>query len=215
MNATVKLTIAALMASLTSMPALGAVATIDPGQTIALSGITHAEDPSLAGVVAEDWVQDFLIVSDTGATFSGSIQSRVVTRFDNEQLDFSWFIRDTSGVGQISSVVITGFAGWDLGVEWRPDSLGDIGPSHASRTADGLNLGYLFAGVPLNAPDESKFFFARTEAMTYDTSGTVTINLIGGESVTLKTFAPAVPTPGGAAVLALAGLGAARRRRHR
>lgn len=204
---------ASAAAVLSALPATGAVTPLDPGQMVSLSGITHAEDPSLGGVVAEDLLQDFHIVSPTGSSFSGTIQSRVSTRHDTGQLDFAWHIRDTSGVGQISSVVLTGFQGWDLGVEWRPDGSGDIGPSHAMRTADGVGLGYLFADDLLFAPDESKFFFARTEAMTYDMSGTVTINLLNGESFTLATFAPTVPTPGGLAMLGMVGLGAARRRR--
>lgn len=213
MKATANITLAVLGAGLMAPATLGAITPIEPGQTVPLFGVTHAQDPSLSGVVAQDWVQDFLIVGDTGATFSGSIQSRVSRRSDNDQLTFAWRIRETSGVGQISSVVVTGLQGWDLGVEWRPDSLGDVGPSHATRTADGVSLGYLFADTLLNAPDESKFFFARTEAMTYNTSGTVTINLLSGDSVTLQTFAPTIPAPGGLGLAAAGGLLASRRRR--
>lgn len=193
--------------------ASAAVTDIFAGDTLPLTGITHAEDPSLGATILNDWLQDFSIVDAAGSTFHASIQSRVAQRHDTGELDFSWRIRDISGIGEISSVVVTGFEGWSVGVEWRVDGLGEVGPTHASRTADDVALGYLFTADMPNAVDESKFFFARTEAMDYDSTGSVRINLLSGEYITLDTFAPSVPTPGGLAILGVAGLGIARRRR--
>lgn len=193
---------------------LAAVTPVNPGQTVALSGITHAEDPSLGATVLLDWVQEFSISNATGELYRASLQSRVARRHDTNELDFYWRVRDVEiAQGEISSIVVTGFDGFLQGVEYRPDGQGDIGASHASRSADGLALGYLFANPTLSGQFESKASLARTDAFEYDTVGTVRINLLSGEFITLSTLAPVVPAPGGAALLAGAGLLAARRRR--
>lgn len=201
-------------ALISSSHALGDVADIFAGDTIALSGITHEQDPSLGGVVAIDYSQDFELGDPAGDLVRGTLQSRVSVRHDTGELDFSWRIRDVSSqFQQISSIVLSGFEGWDVGVEWRIDGSGDIGASHALRTADDNSIGFLFESPFLVPPAESKFVFARTHASTYELIGTARINLIGGEFVVLDTWAPTVPTPGGLALLGISGIIAGRRRR--
>lgn len=208
-------TLAALLAVAGSGSlSLGAVKQINPGQTVALDGITSAEDTSLPAVILHDWEQEFSISNATGVLFRATLQSRVARRLDNDQLDFNWRIHDIEvAQGQVSSFVVTGFDGFLQGVEYRPDGSGSIAPSHASLSGDGSALGFLFAGPTLTDPDGSKFTLARTDAYDFSTLGTVRINLLSGEFVTLTTYAPAVPAPGGAALLAGLGLVGSRRRR--
>lgn len=194
--------------------ASAAITDIFAGDSVGLSGITVAEDPSLAGVVAIDFAQDFAVGDPAGDLLTGVLDSRVVIRNDTGEIDFYWRLRDLDSEStRISSIVLSGFEGWDVGVEWRVDSVGDIGPAFATRTADDDSIGYLFNAPFLHGPNESKYFLARTSAMDFDLIGTAQINLISGESVTLATFAPQVPTPGGAVLLGTGGLLATRRRR--
>tara|TARA_R110000744_G_scaffold93671_3_gene180910 strand:+ start:435 stop:1073 length:639 start_codon:yes stop_codon:yes gene_type:complete len=194
--------------------AQASVTDIFAGETVALSGVSVAEDPTVGGTVIEDYAQDFVISDVTGAElYRGVLQSRITMRFDTGELDFRWRVRDVLDLpGQISSVAVNGYAGWEVGVEYKSDSLGDVGPSDALRTADDDTIGYLFSGL-LTPTDESKFFFARTHAFEYGLTGTARINLISGEFVELATWAPAVPAPGSMGMLGLGGLVAMRRRR--
>lgn len=197
-----------------AMQASASVVDLHAGDSVGLSGITSAEDPSLVGVVTMDFVQDFEVGDPAGGRLTGTLQSRVLMRLDTGEIDFSWRLRDLdSETNLISSIVLSGFDGWDVGVEWRIDGLGDVGPAFASRSEDSDSIGFLFDAPYLHASSESKFMFARTHAMSFDLIGTARINLVSGEWVELSTFAPTVPTPGGLAMLGVAGMGVARRRR--
>ncbi len=212
--------------TMTTAAALGAVLTMGvcthasasvvdlfAGDSVALNGITLAEDPTMSGVVAIDFAQDFEVGDPAGSRLTGTLQSRVLIRNDTGELDFMWRIRDLhSETNSISSIVFSGYEGWDIGVEWRADGLGDVAPGYASRTVDDDSIGFLFDTPYLYAPHESRFVLARTHAMDFDLIGTARINLASGESVVLSTFAP-VPTPGSLLILGSAGVIAARRRR--
>lgn len=190
-----------------------------PGAGTALFGTTSAADTELAGSTSSevDVLIPFQIFADLprgGALlYEGVLQNRIITSNETGEFHFSYRIRDTNGGlnGIIASVETFGFADWQTRVEYRTDSLGDVGPSRAERSADGDALHYLF-GNPFFAPEESLFFFAATEAMNY-TMAKTTIYLTTGESVTLDTFAPDVPAPSAVALLGLGGLAATRRRR--
>jgi len=207
-------TLSMAIALTTGTNALASGIDIQAGQTVSLSGITADMDPLLPGTVVEDLLQEFVIGDPAGNALVGTLQSRVSVRHDTGQINLYWRIRDLSGPSvQISSIVISGFEGWSVGVEWRIDGSGDIGPSDAIRTADDNSIGYLFAGPALMTPDESKFCLASTEAFDYALTGTARINLLSGESITLATWAPAVPAPGAMGMLGVTALAAARRRR--
>ncbi len=197
-----------------STHASGAVTDLLAGDTVELHGITAAEDPTLAGVIVMDYSQGFVVGDPAGDPLTGTLQSRVIVREDTGEIDFSWRLRDLdSEVNLISSIVISGFDGWGVGVEWRIDGSGDIGPAFAARTADDDSIGYLFETPFLGQPNESKFMFARTHAMDFDLLGTARINLVSGEWITLSTFVPVVPAPGPLAVFGITGMIAQRRRR--
>lgn len=205
----------AVLALLAAAPAFGAISTIGAGESAFLNGVSLAEDPTLAGMVVIDYLQPFELADPAGEPLSASLLTRVSERTDTGELTFSYRVVDMAGsTGQITSIVVSGFAGWSTGVEWRSDSLGDLGPQQAYRSVDEDTINYQF-NPTLGFPNafESRFFFARTNAFDYNDLGTAVITLTNGESVTLSTFAPAVPTPGGLACIGLAGLGIARRRR--
>ncbi len=190
-----------------------------PGSGTGLTGITAASHPETGGVIPTggDLIQSFQILG-AGDTllFEGALQSRVAVSNVTGTIIFFLRIRDTvAGLnGIISNVEYSGFAGWTTNVEWKDDGQGDDGPSRAERSLDGDTLNYLFGFGPLVGPDESKFFFALTDAKNYALVGTATIFLTTGESTTLTVFAPGVPSPTGAGVFALAAAATARRRRN-
>ncbi len=189
-----------------------------PGAGTGLNGVTVATHPETAGGIpfGGDLTQSFQILG-AGDTllFEGVLQSRVSISDITNTIIFSLRIRDTVGGlnGIISNVEYSGFAGWTTDVEWNDDGLGDEGPSRAERSLDGDTLNYLFGFSPLVGPDESKFFFALTDATEYALVGTATIFLTTGESTTLTVFAPGVPSPAGGAVFALAAAAVTARRR--
>ncbi|MCA9292604.1 MAG: hypothetical protein KDA20_02185 [Phycisphaerales bacterium] len=194
-----------------------------PGGATGLVGTTSAVDTELAGSTSSmvDVEIPFQIFGNGGANdgpppllYEGILQNRIVTSDDTGEFHFYYRIRDTNGSlnGILGSVETFGFADWTTRVEYRTDSLGDVGPSRAERSAGtGDALHYLF-GNPFFAPEESLFFFAATEAMNY-TMAKTTIYLTTGESVTLDTFAPAIPSPGSWAIFGVGGLAVVRRRR--
>lgn len=196
--------------------AFGAVTNLNAGESADLFGISHFEDNSLGGVIVPegDLFEQFAIGDPAGSYFEASLQSRVIIRDDNGMLDFSWHIRDVENLSsQVASVVVNGYEAWSVGVEYRTDGLGNLGPDSAFRSADGDSVGYNFENGGLGYPDESRFFFSRTDAMDYDMSGTIRITLVTGEFVELDTWAPAVPAPGALSLLGLGGIIAAGRRR--
>ncbi len=212
MNYCLGITAAAMCAQGT----LGAITNLNAGESADLFGITAIEDPSLAGTVVPegDLIEQFSIGDDTGIFFEASLQSRAIIRHDTGMIDFSWRIRDIEDLpGKVASVVVNGYEAWSVGVEYRPDGNGDIGPNNAFRTEDGDSVGFNFESPAFGFPDESKFVMARTEATSYEMTGIVRISLEAGEFIELDTWAPAVPAPGALSLLGLGGIVAARRRR--
>lgn len=199
----------------------GALVNLSPGAGTGLVGTDSATDTELAGAVGGtvDELIPFQIFGEDAARggapllYEGVLQNRIVVSEETGDYHFYYRIRDTNGSlnGIVASVVTTGFEGWETRVEYRTDGLGDQGPSRAERSIDGDLLLFLF-GNPFFAPEESRSFFAATDAQAY-TYATTTILLITGESVTLKTFAPEVPAPGALGVLAIGAAFTARRRR--
>lgn len=193
--------------------ALGAISNLNAGESADLFGITFAEDMSLGGS-AIDAVENFTITDAAGNLFDGVFQSRAITRSDNGMIDFSWRIDNIEDLaGQVASVVVNGYEAWSVGVEYRIDGLGDVGPTSAFRTEDGDSVGFNFDDPAVGFDNESKFFFARSDASDFGMTGTARITLVTGQVIELDTWAPAVPAPGSLALLGLGGVVALRRRR--
>lgn len=206
--------------------AFGALVPLTPGSGVGLSGTTTAADPVLGGAILPDLDSptlnadqtfEFEIFDGMVLLYSGAIQTRVVQSDDTGELIFLYRLRDSMGGlnGIVTDVAITGFGGWMTDVEYSTDSLGDVGPSRAERSAgDGDTLDFLMGNTPqLVGGVESNFFFALTDAPSFGLLGVAEITIQGGFSTTVDVYAPDIPAPGGLAMGGVAGLMLARRRR--
>jgi len=207
-------TFAVGVCAVVSLPAQAALIDLTPGSGAGLSGTTAAADPELAGAVAVggDLLIPFQILGAGDALlYEAALQTRVIISSDTGNAHFLYRVRDVNGSlnGVIAEIVTSDYTGMQTRVEYRLDTGADLGPSRAERSADGADISYLFGnGFPPG--DESHFFFAATDQSNWSLTGSTTIILTTGESVTLTTF---IPAPGTAALFSVAGVALARRRR--
>jgi len=144
------------------------------------AGTTAAADPSLAGVVIADDVNNF-----SGTSFNGQYQTRVVRRDDTGTLDFYYRIVSFTDQAQdrvLRDFRIGDFADWQTSATWRPDGVGTENPLIAVKfpqapqcvACDGINLSFadFAAGVPsnFNSGDDSRFMVIRTSATAFTTT---------------------------------------------
>ena len=178
-----------------------------PGFTdFALPGTTVLDKPELAGLVLEDLLTPFSITG-AGEGLSGMIQNRVVRSDIDNTLTFYWRILPSSGAGDISAFRLTGFDGFTLDADWRPDGLGDVAPDIARYFGDGTgSVNFLFEGEEVGGTDasgftESYFFYLDTAALNYDMTGSFDLLCAPLDCISesYSTFAPsAVPIPAAA-----------------
>ena len=200
--------------ALVGASAQAALVDLMPGTGAGLSGTTVAADPELGGTIplGGDLLIPFQILGAGDALlYEATLQTRVVISSDTGNAHFRYRVRDVNGSlnGVIAEIVTSDYTGMQTRVEFRLDTQGDLGPSRAERSADGADVTYLFGnGFPPG--EESHFFLAATDQSNWSLTGSTTIILTTGESVTLTTF---IPAPGAAALFSVAGLGVVRRRR--
>jgi hypothetical protein len=182
----------------TSSPSLAVL--VLPSTSVPLSGATADARPELAGLVLEDQLISFTIIDPlNNVIYQGTIQNRVVLSDTLGTLAFYFRIRDTDPTrsGSIAAVSRTGFRNgttvFATDVDFRPDGLGSISPSWASRDEPGNEVDFYFANwVPAGA--ESQFVFVLTDATRYDAVGTLTLySADGSSSGPLQVFAPIAP----------------------
>jgi PEP-CTERM motif len=207
--------LAAAAAFVAASPAQAVTLVVD--NFVPLPGTTSAAEPQLAGVVLEDFVQDFSFAAD-GGTIMGTVQSRVVKSSVDGTLDFYWrVINSEKSTSTIQDLRLGDFVAPEYEANWRIDGLGDQGPAVA----------YLFAAPPRDpgfinfrfwkdspserdaglAPGESsKFILMDTSATLYAKTAVYDLTNFGQTqiSASFATFAPAVPEP---QTYALMGLG--------
>ena len=199
--------------------ASAALVNLTPGTGSAVGGTTAAADPEIGGTVPSmaDTLIPFQIFADADAEsgaallFEGFLQSRVIISDVTGNAQFAYRVRDVNGSlnGIIASITNSDFSGMQTLVEWKADGQGDTAPSRAERSASGADVRWLYGnGFP--AGDESYFNMILTDQPDYSFTGSTTIMLTTGESVTLTTW---IPAPGTLAMLPLAGAAALRRRR--
>jgi hypothetical protein len=180
---------------------------LSPGSTVAVSGTTEALRPELAGTVIVDQLVPYLA---TNSLFSGMLQERIVRETGSGTLDF--YFRIENATGQIENLSTNSFAGFSTDVDWRLDGLGSVPPVKASRSSDGSIINFGFDPAVIGT-DESRFFFIKTNAVTYKDGF---VSLIDGGSDTIDAFAPAaVPEPASMAALAIGASSLLVRRRRR
>ncbi len=161
------------------------------GNSVPLGGTTFAARPELGGIVIED------VLRSIGAGLT--LQDRIVRSNIDGTLDFYWRLRNDSSspitIGDPSGNVSArraSFAGFSTDVDFRIDGLGIVPPLTANRSADGSTVEFLFSPFTLAAGESTRFFFIKTNATTYNASGTGSFGL----SSDFSTFQPVtVPTP--------------------
>jgi hypothetical protein len=170
------------------------------------------------------------VVADTRAvpvvaqTFSGTVQSQVISGDTNNPLGGETFVyRITNGSGSLNSIeraTIDSFAGFTTDVGYVSGT-GDAAPADASRGSSGDIIGFDFkpfpgtVGTAIAPGQTTDFLVIRTNSPSFEAS---TLSLIDGSTGTAPSFAPAavVPEPAGVGLLLCAAGGLlARRRRSR
>lgn len=162
---------------------------LPPGGAVALPGTITS-----GGAVIRDEFIDFEIRDAGGVTlFAGVVQDRVVRRADNK-LIFAKRIRDTfvDTPGQVVAASVTDYAGLTTDVDYDRSSPGFHVPGQATRSGDGVLITYSFALDPINETEDSKIFYAETDAEDFAVLGSMTISVATGESTTITVATPVV-----------------------
>jgi hypothetical protein len=171
-----------------------------------LAGTTAAARPELAGTVVADVDTPFTL-----GTVSGFVQNRVVRETGSGTLDFYWRVQldpNVEASDSIDALRIGNFGYASMtDADWRIDGLGTVPASTARLFNPGVHpdgdINFLF-GPDIQAGESSMFFFLHTGATAF--AETASYDLVGSDSLItgqFGTFAPAVPEPTPAALLAL------------
>ena len=159
------------------MPAL------PPGARVDLFGTTAAARPELAGTVLEDDVRGFVLTrtESTGTvTVVGEGRLQVsVLKTSTDALHFHYRFRDLrlAPGASIRSLSIFGFGSiGDLEVDFRTDSLGEVGPVAANRSGVLNHVTFEFGGLT----QPSLFFFIETQATEFDRDNPLIISAEDG-----------------------------------
>jgi hypothetical protein len=175
--------------SFTAAPATAQI-NLPPGGTVTPP---NASPPS---VFVASQIIPFTISSAAAALYRGELQDQVFREVATGRLIFSQRLRNPqNGLnGIIDRVVHSSFAGVTTDVSWRT-GLGTAVPSLATRSVGvGHDVTFDFnPGVFSSA--ESVFYEVFTNASSFANTGSTTIILTSGHSVTLQTFQPAAGSP--------------------
>jgi len=138
------------------------------------------------------------------------VQNRVVREFGTGTLDFYWrvVVDPASDTGGIRALRLTDFGyGYMTDADWRIDGLGTVGAT-TGRLFNPVSypqgdMNFLFAST-VEGDESSSFFFLHTGATAFAETGGFDL-LDAGDHITgiMGTYAPAVPEPTPAMLLAL------------
>jgi len=164
-------------------------ATLDPGGSTIVTSTSVAEAPQLAGTVQNDnmLTTPLVRIPDPDSIFfvGFDIQNRVSRSNDIGTMIFGPRIRFranvTGGNFLIDTLRLDGYGDFATDVAYRSDGLGDVGPTFATRSADGETLTFDF-GFPIvvgnlvgSVIQESRFLSIETEATAFTNTGRATI----------------------------------------
>jgi hypothetical protein len=226
MNLRIALPSLCAVASLMAFQVAEAVPLV-PGVTAALPGTTALAQPELAGLVLDDKLFNFTMITAKG-TVTGEVQSRVVRSTLEGTLDFYWRVmNDSSSKDDIAFFRVGLFNSPEYDANYRIDGVGDRAPISAFRFPGSqesfVNFDFTTTdpnGAPsaLHPGESSYFMLMDTSATTYSETATMDVASFGtlNESQSFNTFTPSpVPEPETYALmgLGLLGMGALRSRR--
>jgi len=162
---------------------------LSPGDSVTTNGTTFAACPEVSGTVLRDQLIEFEVRHPTlnHVILSGRLQDRVV-RNSGGHIVFAPRLRDLDdpdGTAWVSEVRYTGFAGLTLGVEYRTDGAGNIGPRSISRSANGDTLHANHGVALIVPPDSQRTVIFSSKETEYALGGTVEIlvnNDFGGQT---------------------------------
>jgi len=181
----IKLALAtALVATSTTLSALALP--IGDGEVVFTPGSMFT--PENSGIIQNDNIIDWVYDPTPALQFNnvgGEVQNRVIENANGNKV-FMPRIRETfnidGGTLVISAFRLTGYAGFDVDVDYRTDGLGDKGFTSVSRSLDGDMMTFRFDDplyvdslTPPGRQQESYFSAIVTDATEYDMSGTMTI----------------------------------------
>lgn len=161
------------------------------GQSAITTGTSASADIRLAATFDGSETVDFSFGSGSSAV-KGSIYEFVAKENVSGTLDFYYEITTNAGsLGSITSLLVSGFAGFTTYVDYRPDGVGTVDPFSASRSSDGKSITFDFANAPngngvVSAGETSQGLFVKTNATSYTTLGKVVLNNVA----TLSGFEP-------------------------
>ncbi len=135
--------------------------TLNPGETVSLSGTTAILSPETAGPILQEQVSNFAVEID-GQMVTGSVSQRL-RNYQGFGLLIDYRITSfvDQGLGlQIQGLNTQGFYGGPLDVDYRLDEPGDIFPETASLLAEfGGSVGFDFGSNSLLAGETSRWMF--------------------------------------------------------
>jgi hypothetical protein len=170
-----------------------------------LAGTTSAARPELAGLVLADTDTPFSVDG-----VSGYVQNRVVREFGTGTLDFYWrvVVDPSTNGGGIEALRLADFGyGYMNDADWRIDGLGTIGATTGRLFNPAVHpegdINFLFDSN-VGSDESSSFFFLHTSATNFAMTGFYDVlNADGNFTAAAATYAPAVPEPTPAMLLAL------------
>jgi hypothetical protein len=179
---------------------------IAPGDSAFISGSSLADQPILDGNTLYQNSLSYDLLA-TPWIFAGhaDVVNSVIHSTLSDSLVFSLQLLDGQNPSEddiwIDSITMNGYAGWDTDVFYRTDTVGDRGPTFASRSADGdmlrfdfsfpLTLNNLVGGVQ----EQSYPLEILTDASSFATTGRAWITAHTTETSLAVSFAGlAVPT---------------------
>ena len=161
--------------------------------TVPVNSLTLGQAPNLAGTVISDRVVPFQ--TNGPAVVSGTIQERVVQETTTQTIDFYYRIANSpSSQGVITSLTIQDFGRATVAAAYRPDSLGTLPATSASRDLSGSTIQIYVQ--PIAPGNSSHFIVLMTDATASADQGTMIVNAVNPQT----WFSAQAPQSGSAQV---------------
>ncbi|MHC4947173.1 MAG: hypothetical protein ACYTG1_02770 [Planctomycetota bacterium] len=174
-----------LLAIALAAPALAVL--LPPGGAVFLPGAAMP-----GGVIVHDALAPFQITDASGTDiFEGVLHDRVIRKPDGTHV-FARRFRDSlvDVPAAVVSALVTNFTGVSTDVDYDPFGPGTNFPNLVTRTSDGSLLRYDFSIDPINETEESRWFYADTDALGFTVAGTLTVVADSGETTEIIVASP-------------------------